>query len=183
MVVLGTDPAAVCWATAAFMAVGMGIRLTANAQRHQDLANWKEISEKRKLLCKPSFLSVESLLVKAASQKIPCGFASSERMVFCHQEWEFVPWRGTGWSVGSLPYPSRIHSVRVCCPERVSVQKGQALTVKSKNNYRHREREDERGGISEKVSVFCAACAKARNVHGTDSVCGLTPDASSSSFP
>lgn len=76
-VALGTDPAAVCGATAAFMAVGMGIRLTANAERQQDLEDWKEISEKRKLLHKPSFLSFESLLVKFASQKIPCGFASS----------------------------------------------------------------------------------------------------------
>lgn len=73
--------------------------------------------------------------------------------------------------------------MRVGCPVRVSVQKGQALTMKSKNNHRHREREKERGGISEKVSVFCAACAEARHVPGTDSVCGLTPDASSSSFP
>lgn len=69
----------------------MGIRLTANAKRQQDLANWKEISEKRKLLRKLSFLSVESLLVKFASQKIPCGFASSQRTVFCHQKLEFVP--------------------------------------------------------------------------------------------
>lgn len=71
----------------------------------------------------------------------------------------------------------------MCCPVCVSVQKGQALTVKSKNNYRQRERENERGDISEMVSVFCAACAEARHVPGTGSVCGLTPGASSSSFP
>lgn len=78
---------------------------------------------------------------------------------------------------------SCIFSMHVCCPVRVSVQKGQALTVKSKNNYRQRERENEREGISEMVSVFCAACAEAKHVPGVGSVCGLTHGASSSYFP
>lgn len=46
-----------------------------------------------------------------------------------------------------------------------------------------RERESEREGVSEMVSVFCAARAEASRVPGTGSVCRLTPGASGSSFP
>lgn len=46
-----------------------------------------------------------------------------------------------------------------------------------------RERESEREGVSEVVSVFCAARAEARRVPGMGSVRGLTPGASSSSLP
>lgn len=57
--------------------------------------------------------------------------------------------------------------------------------MKSKNNYRQRvrERESEREGVSEMVSVFCAACAEASRVLRTGSMCRLTPGASGLSFP